>query len=148
MSAKLFLSSVGVTLCCFATCAAYGGNDVPASAAGTIGEHRTISEHRLAQVMPGTSTKTQVLSLLGAPWRIVQFNDCGHAMPGQADETWDYRGKDAKGSYRIHIEFDDHDVAHLVVKIPDIVDGGKGTTAKVAPSDSKRMQMAAKSMQM
>jgi hypothetical protein len=69
-------------------------------------------------------------------------------MPGQADETWDYRGKDAKGSYRIHIEFDDHDVAHLVVKIPDIVDGGKGTTAKVAPSDSKHMQMAAKSMQM
>jgi hypothetical protein len=142
MTAKLFLSGVGVTLCCFATCTAHGGNDVPASTAGTI------SVHRLAQVMPGTSTKTQVLSLLGAPWRIVQFNDCGHAMPGQADETWDYRGKDAKGTYRIHIEFDDHGVADLVVKIPDIVDGGKGTTANVAPTDAKRMQMSAKSMQM
>ena len=87
--------------------------------------------------------------MLGTPWRIVQFNDCGHAMPGQADETWDYRGKDAKGTYRIHIEFDDNNVASLVAKIPDQVAGGKGTAAKIAPADSSRhMQMTAKSMAM
>jgi outer membrane protein assembly factor BamE (lipoprotein component of BamABCDE complex) len=94
----------------------------------------TISEQKLAQVRPGISTKTQVRSLLGTPWRVVQFNDCGMAMANQADETWDYRGADAAGTYRVHIEFDDHDVAHLIAKIPDAVAGGKGTPAKVAPT--------------
>jgi outer membrane protein assembly factor BamE (lipoprotein component of BamABCDE complex) len=117
-----------------------------ASAASTVS---TISDQKLAKVMPGMSTKVQVQALLGTPWRIVQFNDCGHAMPGQADETWDYRGKDAKGTYRIHIEFDDNNVASLVAKIPDQVAGGKGTAAKIAPADSSRhMQMTAKSMAM
>jgi outer membrane protein assembly factor BamE (lipoprotein component of BamABCDE complex) len=92
-----------------------------------------VSERRLAEVIPGKSTKAQVESLLGKPWRVVQFNDCGHALPGQSDETWDYRGKDASGSYRVHIEFDDAGLAHLVAKIPDQVNGGKGTTAKIAP---------------
>jgi outer membrane protein assembly factor BamE (lipoprotein component of BamABCDE complex) len=97
----------------------------------------TISAAKLAQVKPGTSTKAQVQSLLGAPWRILQFNDCGMSMPGQADETWDYRGKNAKGTYRVHIEFDDSDVARLVAKIPDHVAGTKGTRAKTAPPDMK-----------
>jgi outer membrane protein assembly factor BamE (lipoprotein component of BamABCDE complex) len=97
----------------------------------------TISAQKLAQVMPGMSTKAQVQSLLGAPWRILQFNDCGMSMPGQADETWDYRGKNAKGTYRVHIEFDDNDVARLVAKIPDHLSGAKGTRAKTAPPDMK-----------
>jgi len=97
----------------------------------------TISPVKLAKVQPGTSTKTQVQSLLGAPWRILQFNDCGMSMPGQADESWDYRGRDAKGTYRVHIEFDDSDVARLVAKIPDHVAGTKGTRAKTAPPDLK-----------
>jgi outer membrane protein assembly factor BamE (lipoprotein component of BamABCDE complex) len=104
----------------------------------------TISADKLAQVRPGMSTKTQVQALLGAPWRILQFNDCGMAMPGQADETWDYRGRNAKGTYRLHIEFDDHNVASLVAKIPDH-SSGKGTRAKVAPADGKMaMKMAMK----
>jgi outer membrane protein assembly factor BamE (lipoprotein component of BamABCDE complex) len=97
----------------------------------------TISAAKLAQVKPGTSTKAEVQSLLGAPWRILQFNDCGMSMPGQADETWDYRGRNAKGTYRVHIEFDDSDVARLVAKIPDHVAGTKGTRAKTAPPDMK-----------
>jgi hypothetical protein len=92
---------------------------------------------KLSQVQPGHSTKAQVRSLLGAPWRVVQFNDCGMSMPGQADETWDYRGQDAHGAYRLHIEFDEHGIADLVAKIPEHVAGGQGTPAKVAPSDSK-----------
>ncbi len=73
---------------------------------------------------------------------MVQFNDCGKAMPGQSDETWDYRGRDARGTYRVHIEFDDAGVAHLVAKIPDAVTGEKGTTAQIAPDDSMAgMQM-------
>ena len=97
----------------------------------------TISAAKLSQVKPGVSTKTQVQSLLGAPWRILQFNDCGMSMPGQADETWDYRGRNAQGTYRIHIEFDDSDVARLVAKIPDHVAGSKGTRARTAPPDMK-----------
>lgn len=97
----------------------------------------TISAAKLAQVRPGISTKTEVRSLLGAPWRILQFNDCGMSMPGQADETWDYRGRNAKGTYRVHIEFDDNNVARLVAKIPDHVAGGKGTRARTAPPDTK-----------
>lgn len=97
----------------------------------------TISATKLAQVKPGISTKTQVQSLLGAPWRILQFNDCGMSMPGQADESWDYRGRNAKGTYRVHIEFDDSNVARLVAKIPDHVAGTKGTRAITAPRDLK-----------
>jgi outer membrane protein assembly factor BamE (lipoprotein component of BamABCDE complex) len=95
----------------------------------------TISAAKLALVKPGISTKTEVQSLLGAPWRILQFNDCGMSMPGQADETWDYRGQNAKGTYRVHIEFDDSNVARLVAKIPDHVAGTKGTRAMTAPPD-------------
>jgi hypothetical protein len=97
----------------------------------------TISAVKLAQVKPGISTKTEVQSLLGAPWRILQFNDCGMSMPGQADETWDYRGRNAKGTYRVHIEFDDGNVARLVAKIPDHSVGTKGTRATTAPPDMK-----------
>jgi outer membrane protein assembly factor BamE (lipoprotein component of BamABCDE complex) len=96
----------------------------------------TVNNRKLAQVTPGKSTKAQVKALLGTPWRVVQFNDCGEAMPGQSDETWDYRGRDAGGTFRVHIEFDDGGVAHLVAKVPDNVTGDKGTTAKIAPNDS------------
>jgi outer membrane protein assembly factor BamE (lipoprotein component of BamABCDE complex) len=129
MNEKLRLAAL--MLVCASASAAYGGG-IAAPADGTA----MVSERKLAQVTPGKSTKAQIESLLGKPWRIVQFNDCGKAMPGQSDETWDYRGKDASGSYRVHIEFDDAGVAHLVAKIPDQVNGGKGTTAKIAPGES------------
>jgi hypothetical protein len=105
----------------------------PASATEAGSLQGMITERKLAQIIPGKSTRAEVRSVLGVPWRVVQFNDCGDAMPGQADETWDYRGKDATGTYRVHIEFDDNGVTHLVAKVPDNVTGGKGTTAKVAP---------------
>jgi outer membrane protein assembly factor BamE (lipoprotein component of BamABCDE complex) len=109
-----------------------------AASAARAGPHGgSISDATTARVTPGVSTKAQVQSLLGAPWRVVQFNDCGKPMPGQADETWDYRGKDADGAYRLHIEFDDRGVTNLVAKIPEHVAGGKGTAARTAPSDSK-----------
>src|SRR5579863_8234147 len=117
-------------LCCMAASAARGEDGWSAKVAA-------LNDRNLVQVTPGLSTKAQVQSLLGAPWRIVQFNDCGMSMPGQADETWDYRGKDAGGAYRLHIEFDDSGVATLVAKIPDHVPGGKGTAAKIAVPDSK-----------
>jgi hypothetical protein len=93
-----------------------------------------ISAAQLAQIRAGSSTKSQIKSVLGAPWRIVQFNDCGMAMPGQADEGWDYRGSDANGTWRLHVEFDDSGRATLVAKIPDKSADGAGTPAQTAPA--------------
>jgi outer membrane protein assembly factor BamE (lipoprotein component of BamABCDE complex) len=135
MNGNCFVTASALVLCCLAGPGAYGRESgPPSSAASSVG---SISEQKLAQVMPGMSTKAQVQALLGTPWRVVQFNDCGEAMDHQSDETWDYRGKDSHGTYRVHIEFDDHDVAHLVAKIPDQVAGGKGTAAKIAPAGSQ-----------
>jgi hypothetical protein len=86
----------------------------------------------LASVVPGQTTKAQIRALLGAPSRIVQFDDCGDAMPDEALETWEYPGKDSAGAYRVHVEFDDHGIVHLIAKIPD--DSLTPTTAKTAPS--------------
>ena len=135
MKTQMFISCAAVALCLL------GGNAARSedgwSSAMPPPQVDTISAATLAQVKPGTSTKAQVQALLGAPWRILQFNDCGMSMPGQADETWDYRGRNAKGTYRVHIEFDDNNVASLVAKIPDRAIGTKGTRAKVAPGDMK-----------
>jgi hypothetical protein len=114
MRAKWSIVGVSLALWCFAAAAA----DRPPTLSG---------------IVPGKSTKQQVEALLGAPWRVVQFNDCGEAMEGQADETWEYRGADPKGNYRIHVEFDDGGSVHLIARVPDISPGGKATIAKVAP---------------
>jgi hypothetical protein len=89
----------------------------------------------LAQILPGHSTKAELTALLGAPWRIVQFDDCGQAMAGQADETWEYRGSGPDGAYRLHVEFDDRGVVHLIAEIPDN-SGAHGAIAVVVPDDA------------
>ena len=127
-------SAVASALCGLAAFAAAGAA-TPAAASRDTGTGM-VNERKLAQITPGRSTKAQIKSLLGAPWRVVQFNDCGEAMPGQSDETWDYRGRDTGGTFRVHIEFDDAGVAHLVAKISDHVTGDKGTMAKIAPNES------------
>ena len=78
---------------------------------------------------------------LRPPWRVVQFNDCGESMPGQADETWEYRGRDAGGGYRLHVEFDDNGAAQLVAKIPDATPHGEATTANATSSEPRGMPM-------
>jgi hypothetical protein len=89
----------------------------------------------LAQIVPGHSTKAELSALLGAPWRIVQFDDCGQAMAGQADETWEYRGSSPDGAYRLHVEFDEHGIVHLIAEIPDN-SGASGTIAVAVPDDT------------
>jgi FAD/FMN-containing dehydrogenase len=86
---------------------------------------QAIDAQALAKVVPGIS-KAQVKSLLGDPWRTVQYNDEEEIE----NEFWEYRGKDSHGTYRVHIEFDKHDTVIIVGKIPDKVAGGKGTPAK------------------
>jgi hypothetical protein len=83
-----------------------------------------IAPQVLAKVVPGIS-KAQVKSLLGDPWRTVQYND----LEEVENEIWEYRGKDAHGTYRVHIEFDKHGTVVVVGKIPD-AGAPKGTPAK------------------
>lgn len=130
MRNKSMIVGAAAVLSCMAASAVHGEDGWSAKVA-------PLSDRSLAQVTPGQSTKAQVEAMLGTPWRVVQFNDCGMSMPGQADETWDYRGKDAGGAYRLHIEFDDSGVATLVAKIPEHVPGGKGTAARIAVPDTK-----------
>jgi hypothetical protein len=127
MSLRGILLRSAALLCGCVSAATYADGSA-APAAGNI------SPSQLARVKPGISTKNQIQALLGAPWRILQFNDCGMAMPGQADETWDYRGSDSSGTYRLHVEFDDRGRATLVAKIPDKVLNGAGTPALTAPT--------------
>jgi hypothetical protein len=108
--------------------AACGGTDPPSPAA------RVVAPQTIAKIVPGHSTKADVTALFGTPWRVVQFNDCGEAMDDQADETWEYRGSDQSGPFRLHIEFDQNGAVHLIAKIPENSPGGKGTVAKFAPS--------------
>lgn len=96
----------------------------------------SITPQAVARVVPGQSTKADVEALFGTPWRVVQFNDCGAAMDDQADETWEYRGSEPAGTYRLHIEFSDSGIVHLIAKIPDASPGGRGTAARFAPSPS------------
>jgi hypothetical protein len=88
---------------------------------------QAIDPQVLAKVVPGIS-KTQVKSLLGDPWRTVQYNDPDENE--SENEFWEYRGKDSHGTYRVHIEFDQHDTVLIVGKIPDKVAGTKGTRAR------------------
>ncbi|HTD75815.1 MAG TPA: outer membrane protein assembly factor BamE [Steroidobacteraceae bacterium] len=139
MRTQLLASCAGLALCLLGSSAARSADGW--SIAVPPPRTDTISAAKLAQVKPGSSTKNEVQALLGAPWRILQFNDCGMSMPGQADESWDYRGRNAKGTYRVHIEFDDNDVASLVAKIPDRATGSKGTHARIAPDAKMAMKM-------
>jgi len=97
-----------------------------------------ISPQQIARIVPGHTAKADVLSMLGKPWRVVQFNDCGMAMDGQADETWEYRGADPSGGYRLHVEFGDDGMVSLIAKVPNNNPGGAATQAKVAPAQSAK----------
>jgi hypothetical protein len=89
---------------------------------------------QLGKLIPGKSTKAQVQSLLGTPWRTVQYND----LDQLEDEIWEYRVIDPTGSYRLHIEFDHHDVVHIVGKIPDRA--RERTPVQAEPQNSPMLQ--------
>jgi hypothetical protein len=126
MRCRWMFGAAALVLTGFAT-PAYCASDTSSPAS-------VINPQTVAQVAPGKTTKADVRALFGEPWRVVQFNDCGEAMDDQADETWEYRGQDSGGPYRLHIEFGDDGTVHLIAKIPDNSSSDKGTIAKFAPS--------------
>ena len=120
MQANLSLAALA-----FALCLSPPPLGVAADAKPPADAPVAIDPQALAKVVPGIS-KAQVKSLLGAPWRTVQYND----LDAVENEIWEYRGKDAHGTYRVHIEFDPHGAVVIVGKIPDQVARGKRTPAK------------------
>ena len=131
MRSKLVVAIAAAVLLPFVPNAAFCGTNSP-----SVATH--VSPQAAAKIVPGHSTKADVKALFGAPWRIVQFNDCGEAMDDQADEIWEYRGSDANGPFRLHIEFSENAAVHLIAKIPDNSSGGKGTVAKSTPPSLPR----------
>ena len=90
------------------------------------GAAQSIDPQALTNLTKGMS-KSKVKSLLGEPWRTVQYND----LDDVENEFWEYRGKDAQGPFRVHIEFDKQGSVVLIAKIPDRTSEGK-----VAPPKS------------
>jgi hypothetical protein len=114
--------AAALVFCCFAMSVSGQNGTGEALAGAQIG---VVRPRQAAKVIPGMS-KAKVRSLLGAPWRTVQYNDEEEVE----NEIWEYRGEDSNGKFRIHIEFDRHDIVRIVGKIPDDVSGGKGTPAQ------------------
>ncbi|HXC08053.1 MAG TPA: outer membrane protein assembly factor BamE [Steroidobacteraceae bacterium] len=114
--------AAALVFCCFAMSVSGQNGTGEALAGAQIG---VVRPRQAAKVIPGMS-KAKVRSLLGAPWRTVQYNDEEEVE----NEIWEYRGEDSNGKFRIHIEFDRHEIVRIVGKIPDDVSGGKGTPAQ------------------
>jgi SmpA / OmlA family len=122
LAARALAAALAFALCFCPLVAAYAAEDAKPPAAAPVA---AIDPQVLAKVVPGIS-KAQVKSLLGDPWRTAHFNDQDEVE----NEFWEYRGKDSQGTYRVHIEFNEHETVVIVGKIPDKVPGGKGTPAK------------------
>jgi hypothetical protein len=137
MKRKLFALPAATAFLIFAVATAHAESNAAPLDNGGMVTAKVGGE--IAKIVPGQSTKADVRALFGAPWRTVQFNDCGMAMDDQADETWEYRGAGPSGGFRLHIEFGDNDVVHLIAKIPDDMPGGAATRAKLAPEPAKDM---------
>ncbi|HTD75817.1 MAG TPA: hypothetical protein VK652_19980 [Steroidobacteraceae bacterium] len=120
MHAKTFLAALAVL----------GFSLSAAAAAGDAAKHersaaQSIDPQALTTLTKGMS-KSKVKSLLGEPWRTVQYND----LDDIENEFWEYRGKDAQGPFRVHIEFDKQGSVVLVAKIPERTAEAKGTPPK------------------
>jgi outer membrane protein assembly factor BamE (lipoprotein component of BamABCDE complex) len=107
----------------------------PGSTPDYRGYNHDYSDATLAKVNAGKTTKAQVVKLLGAPWRTINYAEPGEDMPGEEQpEIWEWRGRDSQlGPYRVHIEFTDG-VTSLIAKIPE--NTGKAW-ARVAPSSTQ-----------
>ena len=104
------LPRAAFALCWLMAPAAYS-----ADATADPGQAHEFSAATLAKVMPGHSTQTQVEALLGQPWRTTFSDDADEPGP----VVWEYRGRNANGTYRVHIEFDTQGTTTLIAEIPD-----------------------------
>ena len=129
MTAKwLLLSAIGLALCWQAASTGY--------CAGVVadpGQAREFSAATLAKVTPGQTTKAQIEALFGLPWRTTFADDSDEPGP----LVWEYRGKDANGTYRVHIEFDSRGTTTLIAEIPDKLGEAPARVATAPPRPAR-----------
>ena len=77
---------------------------------------QVITDSTFAQIKPGMS-EPRIRALLGTPRRITNVNDDADEDIG---DIWEYRGRDTRGTYKFHIEFDLHGRTVVAVKVADI----------------------------
>jgi outer membrane protein assembly factor BamE (lipoprotein component of BamABCDE complex) len=128
MTDKWALPAMAFALCCFAAPTGYCANDT-----ADPGRAREFSAATLAKVIPGQTTKAQIEVLLGKPWRTTFSDDADEPGP----VVWEYRGQDTYGTYRVHIEFDSHDITTLIAKIPDNTGEAPARVAKPPAGSGK-----------
>jgi len=129
-----FCQAIGFAMCCLSIAGLSSAGGVPKSDSATASSAESPTgvlkgenwERQLLKILPGKSTKAQVVALLGRPWRTVQYNDADEIE----DEIWEYRGIGSQGSFRVHIEFDREGVVQIVGKIPDADGESNGTPAR------------------
>jgi outer membrane protein assembly factor BamE (lipoprotein component of BamABCDE complex) len=75
-------------------------------------------EGAISKVKAGSTTKAEVKKVLGAPWRTTNYGETYCGCPySNFQEVWEYRGVDATGAYRLHIEFDGKGIARTVARV-------------------------------
>lgn len=77
---------------------------------------QVITDATFAQVKP-RMRQQQVRALLGTPWRITNVNDDADDDVG---DVWEYRGHDAGGTYKFHVEYDLHGRVVVAAKVADV----------------------------
>ena len=82
-----------------------------------------ITDVTFARVKTGMRQQ-QVRALLGTPWRITNVNDDADEDIG---DVWEYRGQDAGGTYKFHIEYDLHRRVALAAKVADVSANNRGS---------------------
>jgi SmpA / OmlA family len=77
---------------------------------------QVITDATFAQVKSGMRQQ-QVRTLLGTPWRITNVN---HDADEDIGDVCEYRGRDAGGTYKFHIEYDLHRRVVVSAKVADV----------------------------
>lgn len=98
---------------------------------GSPPSDQVITDATFADVKSGMRQQ-QVRTLLGTSWRITNVNDDAEEDIG---DVWEYRGRDAGGTYKFHIEYDLHRRAVVSAKVADVADNeDSGDLAKPTAS--------------
>jgi outer membrane protein assembly factor BamE (lipoprotein component of BamABCDE complex) len=109
MKSKLIFLSLSILL----LCAFSPASDAPKPAATPATHELTMD--MVAKIKVGTTTGDQLKEMLGMPWRTNNYGDCN---PIDYQESWEYLGRDAGGTFKITVIFDEAHVARIVGKTP------------------------------
>jgi hypothetical protein len=99
-------------------------SDAPKPATPATTATHELTMDMVAKIKVGTATGAQLKELLGAPFRTTNYGDCN---PVDYQEIWEYLGRDAGGTFKITVWFDEANIARIVARTP-----AKGPTVVLA----------------